>query len=302
MFHVKHNTMQEIKRCPICDSDKLISFLTVVDYSISKEEFNIKKCDNCGFKITSPRPTDDELPAYYASEDYVSHSDTQKGIINYLYQKVKGVTLKQKVKLISGLTTSRTLLDVGCGTGDFIKFAADNNWGVTGLEPDKGARCLALNKLPGKVFPIDNLFKLSHGGYGIITMWHVLEHVSELNKYIAQLYLLLEDNGRLIIALPNPESADAKHYKKYWAAYDVPRHLYHFSKKNITALASKHGFKLDTIKPMVFDSFYVSMLSEKYKNGNVFFAASNGLVSNLKGRKTLNHSSLIYIFSKKLPE
>ena len=129
-------------------------------------------------------------------------------------------------------------------------------------------------------------------------MWHVLEHVSELNKYLAQLNILLEKDGRLIIALPNPESADAKHYKEYWAAYDVPRHLYHFSKKNISALASKHGFKLESIKPMLFDSFYVSMLSEKYKNGNIFKAASNGLVSNLKGRKSQNYSSLIYVFNK----
>ena len=146
---------------------------------------------------------------------------------------------------------------------------------------------------------IENLFELPPESFGIITMWHVLEHVSELNKYMKQLNLLLEKNGRLIIALPNPDSADAKHYKEYWAAYDVPRHLYHFSKKNISDLATKHNFNLEFIKPMVFDSFYVSMLSEKYKNGNIFSAASNGLISNLKGRKNKNYSSLIYIFSKK---
>ena len=290
--------MQEIKSCPICESLTFTDFLTVKDHSISKEVFIIKQCSSCGFKITSPRPTKEELPSYYESEDYISHSDTNKGFINFLYQIVKSLTLKQKEKLISGFKTSKTLLDIGCGTGDFLKYTSNKNWSVIGLEPDDGARNLAINKLPGKVFPINYLFELPTDNFGIITMWHVLEHVNELNKYMAQLNLLLEKDGRLIIALPNPDSADAKHYKEYWAAYDVPRHLSHFSKKNITHLALKHNFKLELIKPMMFDSFYVSMLSEKYKKGNIFKAAINGLVSNLKGRKSQNHSSLIYIFSK----
>lgn len=290
--------MKEITVCPICDSKDFTELIRVKDHSISKEEFIIKQCASCGFKITSPRPTEEDLPSYYESEDYVSHSDTTKGIINFLYQKVKAITLNQKEKLISGLNTSNKILDLGCGTGDFLKFVSEKGWKTTGLEPDSGARNLALKKLPGQIHPIENLFELPSQSFGIITMWHVLEHVSELNKYMIQLNLLLENNGKLIIALPNPESADAKHYKEYWAAYDVPRHLFHFSKKNITELALKHNFKLEFIKPMVFDSFYVSMLSEKYKNGNIFKAANNGLISNLKGRKSQNHSSLIYIFSK----
>jgi 2-polyprenyl-3-methyl-5-hydroxy-6-metoxy-1,4-benzoquinol methylase len=290
--------MQEIKQCPICESTDFTTFLKVKDHSISKEEFEIKQCTSCGFKITSPRPSDQKLPSYYQSEDYVSHSDTKKGVINFMYQKVKAITLKQKEKLIAGFKTSKTVLDIGCGTGDFLKYLSDKNWKITGLEPDKGARSLALAKLPGNIFPIENFYELPHQNYGIITMWHVLEHVSELNKYMKQLYLILENDGRLIIALPNPDSADAKHYKEFWAAYDVPRHLFHFSKKDITALATKHGFKLESIKPMLFDSFYVSMLSEKYKNGNILKAANNGLISNIKGSKNTNHSSLIYIFSK----
>jgi len=290
--------MEEIKRCPICESETFTTFLKLKDHSISKKEFTIIQCKNCGFKLTSPRPSDNELPSYYASEDYVSHSDTKKGLINFVYQQVKSITLKQKESLLSGFNTNKKLLDIGCGTGDFLKFTEEKGWDVTGLEPDNGARKLALSKLPGKIFPIENLFELNTGSYGIITLWHVLEHVSELNKYMSQLNQILENLGRLIIALPNPDSADAKHYSEFWAAYDVPRHLFHFSKKNITDLGLKHGFKLELIKPMVFDSFYVSMLSEKYKNGNIFKAANNGLLSNIKGRKSINHSSLIYIFSK----
>jgi 2-polyprenyl-3-methyl-5-hydroxy-6-metoxy-1,4-benzoquinol methylase len=290
--------MQKIQTCPICNSSSFTTFLKLEDHSVSKEHFTIMQCESCGFKLTSPRPTDEMLPKYYKSEDYISHSDTKKGLINFVYQKVKNITLYQKEKMISGFSTSKRLLDVGCGTGDFIKYASLKKWDVIGLEPDEGASSLAALKLPGKVFPIQNLFELSYQSFGIITMWHVLEHVSELNRYLNQLNLLLEKDGRLIIALPNPESADAKHYREYWAAYDVPRHLYHFSKKNISDLAIKHNFKLEFIKPMVFDSYYVSLLSEKYKGGNIFKAANNGLLSNLKGRKSKNHSSLIYIFSK----
>ena len=290
--------MQKINLCPICESKSFTTFLKLKDQSVSQEDFTIIQCDLCGFKITSPRPFEEMLPAYYKSEDYISHSDTQKGLINFLYQKVKAITLYQKENMISRFNTSNRLLDIGCGTGDFIKYVSLKNWDVIGLDPDEGARKLAESKLPGKVYQIENLFELSHQSFGIITMWHVLEHVSELNRYMAQLNMLLEKDGRLIIALPNPDSADAKHYKEYWAAYDVPRHLYHFSKKNISDLASKHNFKLDSIKPMLFDSFYVSMLSEKYKKGNIFKAASNGLISNLKGHKSQNQSSLIYIFSK----
>ena len=290
--------MQKINFCPICESKSFTTFFNLKDHSVSKEDFTIIQCEDCGFKITSPRPNDELLPSYYKSEDYISHSDTQKGLINFLYQKVKNITLYQKERLLSRLNTSNRLLDIGCGTGDFIKYVSTKNWNVIGLEPDEGSRKIADSKLPGKVFPIENLFELSHQSFGVITMWHVLEHVSELNKYLFHLNLLLEQDGKLIIALPNPDSADAKYYKEYWAAYDVPRHLYHFSKKNISDLGLKHGFKLDLIKPMVFDSFYVSMLSEKYKKGNIFNAANNGLVSNLKGRKSQNFSSHIYIFSK----
>jgi len=298
MFHVKHKNMQEIKKCPICNSEKLHVFMELKDYSISKEDFTIKKCDSCGFKITSPQPSESELPSYYKSEDYVSHNDSNKGVINYIYQKVKSITLKQKERLLTGLKTEKTILDIGCGTGDFLKYLSDNNWDVRGLEPDEGARKLSLQKLPGKIFPIESFNTQKESSFGIITMWHVLEHVSEINEYMIQLNKLLKQDGRLIIALPNPDSKDAEIYKEHWAAYDVPRHLYHFSKTNIVDLAKKHGFKIESIKPMVFDSFYVSMLSEKFKNGNILKAASNGLLSNIKASKTTNHSSLIYIFSK----
>lgn len=290
--------MIEINECPICESDSFADYMEVKDNSISKEVFTIKQCSSCGLRITSPRPEDQDLGRYYESEDYISHSDTNKGFINFLYQKVKSITLKKKEKLISSFKTEKSILDIGCGTGDFILYCKDKAWNVCGLEPDINARNKAIEKGLDNVKDIQELFSLPSNSFGIITMWHVLEHVSELNKYFEQLHSLLQENGRLIIAVPNPDSPDAEKYKEYWAALDVPRHLFHFSKANISDLANKHNFKLEKVLPMVFDSFYVSMLSEKYKDGSILNAGINGALSNLKASSSTNHSSLIYILSK----
>lgn len=292
--------MLEINECPICGSTSFNNEMSVRDFSISKETFTIKACSTCGLRITSPRPLENDLSRYYESEDYVSHSDTNKGFINSIYQQVKSITLRKKERLLSSFNTSTTLLDIGCGTGDFLLYCKNKGWDVNGLEPDTNARKKAQNKGLDNVLDSDHLFSMSDKKFGIITMWHVLEHVAELNKYIETLNTLIKDNGRVIIAVPNPDSADAKKYKEYWAAYDVPRHLFHFSKNNIIELAKKHNFTVESIKPMVFDSYYVSMLSEKYKKGSFLNAMINGLVSNIKGSNNINHSSLIYILRKNL--
>lgn len=290
--------MTEINECPLCGSKNFKEYLKVKDHSISKEDFTIKKCNECGLRMTSPRPDDKDLTKYYESEDYISHSDTKKGLINRLYHFVKQLTIKQKQDLIAKLSKGKTLLDIGCGTGDFLIYCKEKGWRVSGLEPDPNARKKAEEKGLNEVADLPKFYDLNPGSYDVITMWHVMEHVADLNAYFKQLHLLLKDKGHLIIAVPNPDSPDALKYKEYWAALDVPRHLFHFSKQNLKDLASKHHFKLELIKPMLFDSFYVSMLSEKYKGGSFLNATINGLFSNLKALKTKNHSSLIYILSK----
>jgi len=292
--------MLEINECPICGSTSFENEMPVKDHSISKETFTIKSCSDCGLKITSPRPIDADLGRYYESEDYVSHSDTNKGFINTIYQQVKSITLRKKEGLLSSFNTSKTLLDIGCGTGDFLLYCKNKGWNVSGLEPDVNARNKAQNKGLDNISDSEQLFSISNKKYGVVTMWHVLEHVAELNKYMQALNNIIEDEGRVIIAVPNPESADAKNYKAFWAAYDVPRHLFHFTKNNIIDLAQKHNFIVESIKPMVFDSYYVSMLSEKYKKGSFLNAMINGIVSNIKGSSKINHSSLIYVLRKKL--
>jgi 2-polyprenyl-3-methyl-5-hydroxy-6-metoxy-1,4-benzoquinol methylase len=294
--------METLLNCPICKANNLNEYSSVKDFSVSKETFELNSCLNCGFIFTNPRPAENEIGKYYQSEDYVSHNDTNKGFINSIYQLVKKYTLWKKLNLmvqISGKKAGK-LLDYGCGTGDFIKILADVKWEVMGLEPDEGARKLAQSKVgEEKVNDLSFLKKLEQN-YDVITCWHVVEHIHDLNNTIETLKNALQPKGKLLIAVPNITSYDFLHYKEFWAALDVPRHLYHFKPSDIKNLAQKHGLEVERILPMVFDSFYVSMLSEKYKGGNILKAFWIGLLSNLKAASKGNnsYSSQIYILKK----
>jgi len=272
------------------------------DHFLSEESFTITKCVNCGFLFTNPRPLEKDSYTYYQSETYISHSNTDKGLINRLYKGIRNYSLNKKIKLIKKYFNSGSVLDIGCGTGHFLNQLSINGFKVHGIELGDEARKFATMTFGLSVDPgLDKLDQhLNH--YDIITMWHVLEHVYTLDHYIKRIRSLLSENGILIVAVPNPDSYDAKYYKEFWAAYDLPRHLYHFTKKTIHLLFSKHQFEILNILPMKFDSYYVSMLSEKYKTGknNYFQALLKGLKSNrIAKRKDNNYSSLIYIIKPK---
>lgn len=290
--------MINVSNCPICDSAQGRPFLSCKDTTVSGDVFEIKECSSCGFKYTSPRPEEKDLGKYYESEDYISHSNTKVGLVNKLYQAVRQITLAQKMRLINGLNSKGSVLDIGCGTGEFLRVSKAAGRNTTGIEPSEKAREFAKANYGLTVFPENELKSIPNGSQSIITMWHVLEHVSNLNERVKELKRLLEPGGYLIVAVPNCASLDAKKYKEHWAAYDVPRHLYHFRPKDIKALFSKHGMKVTRVLPMVFDSFYVSMLSEKNKTGKTNFikAMWNGLLSNLSANKDgESFSSQIYI-------
>jgi 2-polyprenyl-3-methyl-5-hydroxy-6-metoxy-1,4-benzoquinol methylase len=293
--------MLKINNCPVCGNSKFVPFITCKDYTVSSERFNIVSCETCNFKFTNPRPEDSKLEAYYKSEEYISHSDTKKGIIAKLYHAVRNHTLQGKLKLISKYVSRGTALDYGCGTGMFLKVCKDNGWEVFGMEPDEGARAIGIKQ--GLAVDADKQSlhsKIRNKQLDIITLWHVLEHVTDLDLTLTFFNLKLKDTGRLIIAVPNYTSYDAKHYGEFWAAYDVPRHLYHFEVNTISKLLSKFGFKLEECLPMKFDSYYVSMLSEKYKTGSVnyFKAFISGFKSNSKANSPKDYSSVIYVFKK----
>lgn len=298
--------MEKITHCPVCEATSFSNYLNVVDHTVSKKEFKIQECNHCNFLFTNPRPEASEIGQYYQSEDYISHHDEAKDMMSMMYNSVRKYTINQKLKLINTLVPSKgKLLDIGCGTGNFLQVCKDNHWQTMGTEPNAEARKIAAARTKSEI--IENIGMISTPGdsFQIITMWHVLEHVHQLNETIAWLQKQIDTNGKIIIAVPNPQSSDAIKYGHLWAAYDVPRHLYHFTRASMKALLAKHGLQIDQIKPMWFDSYYVSMLSSKYKHGNAQFIESivAGTVSNFKGnsnkRSSYNTSSLIYIISKK---
>lgn len=273
-------------------------YLSVKDHSVSGEEFQLLHNEEFDMLETYPQPSLGKLPEYYKSEDYISHTDSRRNAFEKIYQFVKSISLKRKLKLINSVSEhSKTLLDVGCGTGDFLKLAKANNWIICGIEPNENARKIANQKTNQSIFEVEHLLNIEAHSFDVITLWHVLEHLPKLDDHILIFKKLLKSDGRLIIAVPNFKSHDAKWYKKYWAAYDVPRHLWHFSKTSISKLVAKEDMIVEKHLPMTFDSFYVSLLSEKYKSGymNFFKAFWTGWRSNMKAKNTGEYSSLIYI-------
>lgn len=269
------------------------SISKIKDFSISKEDFELVYDSEYDLFQTNPIP--ENLDRYYQSEDYISHTDSKRSLFEKAYHWVKQYTLSQKERLISSYVKNKgNLLDIGAGTGDFLAYAQSKKWKVTGIEPSSKAKELAQKK--GVSF-VENTENLSDNSFDVITMFHVLEHVEDLDKQLSELKRISKPNGIIIIAVPNFKSYDAKYYKEFWAAYDVPRHIWHFSKKSIKKLFSEKEIELQKIKPMYFDSFYVSLLSEKYKNGKMNFirAFFIGLLSNLKGISSKEFSSHIYV-------
>lgn len=270
-------------------------FLTVKDYSVSQEIFDLYYDENLDMLITSPQPDLENLGRYYESEDYISHTDNKRSVFEKAYHFVKSIALKNKLNLINSEQSQKgKILDIGAGTGDFLLTAKNDGWNVIGVEPSERAKNSAKQK--GISF-VEEIIQLENNSFDVITMWHVLEHVPNLELQIQELKRLLKPTGTLIVAVPNFKSFDANYYGEFWAAYDVPIHFWHFSKKAIKMLFEKVDMKLEKILPMKFDSFYVSLLSEKYKTGKMNFikAFFIGLRSNLKASNTKEYSSHIYV-------
>ena len=300
------HSLVTLEKCPSCGNNSFTNHLSAIDYTYSQRLFSLVKCSSCTLVFTNPRPDESSIAKYYDNPDYVSHTDTKKGVLFTIYSLVKTRALKQKRKLLERKTDGRTVLDYGAGTGDFSAELANNGWSVSSYEPDPTARA-KINKKSAKISLTDSINSLETNSYSCVTLWHVLEHVHQLKETILSFHNLLEGNGKLVIAVPNYHSYDAEYYQEHWAAYDVPRHLYHFDFKSMKTLVENQGFKLNEIKPMWFDSTYVSLLSEKNQNGASTVqtligwvrASIIGLLSNISAiREPKRCSSIIYIFEK----
>lgn len=292
--------METLTECLICGGRESSPLIKAVDHTVSRETFHVVQCSACGFAYTNPRPASTELGRYYLSDDYISHSNKNKGLVAKLYKAVRAITLKKKLRLVNEQTEGKPgrILDIGCGTGEFLHTCATAGWASSGIEPSQIAREFARSEHGLDVKDEDELQGLERASFDIITMWHVLEHVSNLNERIIQVKQLLKPGGRFIVAVPNRSSLDASIYGEFWAAWDLPRHLYHFRPEDIDRLMRKHELTVKRTLPMIFDAYYVSMLSEKYRTGGSSLIRStwNGFRSNQAARKTPGtHSSHIYI-------
>ena len=296
---------ERLESCPICSKTEFKNKLIVRDNTVSHESFAIVQCAGCGLQFTNPRPNATEIGKYYESDAYVSHNSAAVGLVNQAYKVARFFTMRRKVSLLNKLAPRRAkLLDYGCGTGHFLKTAKSAGWQVSGLEPNARARDEASERL-GQLIGQEGLTSFQPGTFDAITLWHVLEHVHLLNETLAQLTALLKPDGVLLIAVPNVESLDAQHYREAWAAYDVPRHLYHFAPKTMAQLLKKHKLTIRQTLPMPLDAYYVSMLSEKNKAeraGGLLTVLKAGYQSNRFAKQHEGqYSSLLYVAERRTP-
>jgi SAM-dependent methyltransferase len=289
--------------CPLCFSEKISLHLRCTDHFISKEVFQIDKCADCGFEFTQDYPEEKEIGRFYESEDYISHSDISKGFSNKLYRLIRKIMLLKKKRIISRITGRNTgdLLDIGSGTGYFGDTMKRAGWKVTGIEINEKARSYSTNRFGLECGDPEYISILQSDSFDCITLWHVLEHFHDPFRYASAIFRLLRPDGVCVIALPNSLSSDAKHYGRFWAAYDVPRHLWHFNPETIRLFSEKAGFSIVTWGNLPPDVFYISSMSEKYKGSGLSFirgmtkAMLFAVISAFKKEKS---SSLIYILRK----
>jgi 2-polyprenyl-3-methyl-5-hydroxy-6-metoxy-1,4-benzoquinol methylase len=293
--------MENVINCAVCGSEKHSDFLVCKDHFVSGKNFTISKCDACNFCFTNPRPLLSESAGYYESDEYISHSKTDKGLTNRLFHFARKYTIRKKKKIVARYSTAASILDYGCGTGEFLNTIQKAGFEGFGIEPNEAARQYAASAYGLNVKPETEMNTIQDLSLGCITLWHVLEHVYPLEERLQQFYNKLQPGGTLVVALPNMLSLDAKKYNENWAAYDVPRHIHHFTPETIFQLLERKGFRHVKTKPMILDAFYISMLSEKYRHGhekyiNAFFSGLHSNISAFLGKG--NYSSLIYIFKK----
>jgi len=290
--------------CPVCHAETIQPVMECRDHSITKEAFTIWQCGRCTARFTRTVPQQNDIAKYYEATHYISHTDTSKGIIAKLYKIVREITLSEKRRVLQRVSdlTAGTLLDIGSGTGAFAAEMATKGWKVTGLEPNAGARAKAKDLYKLDLKPAEILYNLPVAAFDVITLWHVLEHVYDLDGYFASMHRVLKPNGVVFIGVPNYTSPDAAHYGTYWAAYDVPRHLYHFSPKSMALLAERFGFTVISRRAMWFDVYYIALLSEQYKHGKQRFLPALWLGLRCTLATLFNRSkasSLMYVLKKR---
>jgi len=299
--------VEQLAQCPCCKSEKLVPHGKLKDYYVSKQSFTLSKCSDCGFVFTNPRPDMQEIGKYYQSDAYMSHHSSNTSLFHRLYRAIRNYMYNKKMSYIKQHLTeslkNSALLDYGAASGDFLAYCATQHIKqLAGVEQDAGCREAALMQYGIALKAVPELATLEKESFNVITLWHVLEHVHNVDEVVSTFFQLLKDKGLLVVSVPNINSLDWCIYGDYWSAYDVPRHIYHFNTSTITVLMKRLGFTLEKTYPLPFDAYYISLHSEWYMQSNklmaVLRAIKNGFLSNWDAHKTGEYSSLVYIFRK----
>ncbi len=280
MFHVEQNNKHLH-----CDSK---------DYLVTGESFKVYLDENKIIGKTFPAPKKSEMFKYYDSNQYLPHSYNNKNLITILYSVVKRQMHRKKLEWMSRqLNHNSSVLDYGCGTGDFVNYLRSKSVMAYGYDPNIKFNLDSPDYLT-------NNFDWGVNKYDIIFLWHVLEHTHDPFVLLQSLKKLLKKNGKIFIAIPNFKSFDSTYYRKYWAGYDLPRHLWHFSRKSIYQIAEQNNFKIHTEKRLYLDAIYVSFLSEKYKSSRFPYLQGLiiGFISIFRSFFTKESSSFLFVFNK----
>lgn len=295
------NQSNTIFKCPVCGHEEFTLFLKTRDFFLTQEEFSLDQCSTCNFVFTNPIPTLSSLSKYYDSPDYLSHTANSYSIKGEIYKIFRRINIKKKFKYVDHLAKGKSILDIGCGTGELLNYFQKMGWDTMGIEPNPSARTFAKKSYQLQIYDEESLSNLKENSFNVISMWHVLEHVPDLSGRMEQVKRLLQKDGLLLIALPNLDSPDAIKYGPHWAGLDVPRHLYHFTQETFEVLLKAHNMELIRSIPMKFDAYYVSLLSENYLKKSLAFipALLNGFRSNFRARKENNYSSMIFVIKLK---
>jgi len=246
------------------------------------------------------------MAEHYQAEGYDPFQEVESGssLSQKLYALAKPFGLSWKRRLVSRyLPHPGSLLEIGTGTGSFLDTMHKGGWEVQGCEKDDNAARFAREKLHLDVFNGDlSDVKDLKESYDAVTFWHSLEHIHRIKENLSVVKKVIKQDGRLFIALPNPDSCDAAIYANRWVAWDAPRHLWHFKPSAMEGLLRQYGFRLIRCHAMPLDPFYNSLLSEFLHSGGgwwryplrfpsvAMLSFIQGIIDSRKG------SSVTYVF------
>ena len=291
---------EKLDRCPACGSPDIGSYTTITDHYYSKENFDIAACKGCGLRFTQNRPAPEEIGRYYDSENYASHDSGKKAsVFLKVYQMARDYMLGLKFNLVRQFKPEwKQVLDYGTGEGFFTEYLLKKGKDASGIEPSAVARENFKSRTGKTLFedidalPADKTFQ-------VITLWHVLEHIHTLRETMEKLTERLEQKGIIVIAIPNQKAKDLEAFGPHWAAWDVPRHLYHWDTDSLSAFMKSLGLVRIHTGQLPLDPFYIGMISARYAGKGAVSGILTGLKSYFHGKSNpAEGSTLLTIWMK----